>query len=146
MGGGYLPWIRGAPTLDWWGHLLIYCALYYRYEFESRVLRGDETFSVKDTVTVQSKPVPQVNRVEKECYTKTELFRQKFNIEDRRGEVEIKVTVESGTGSIMVKRCSALKIEGIGMVIIFSKCESFITKLQAVTHGQSLWLLHLLKS
>ena len=79
--------------------------VFYRYEFESRVLRGDETFTVRDTVTVQSKPVPQVNRVEKECYTKTELFRQKFNIEDRRGEVEIKVTVELGTDtSTVLKR------------------------------------------
>ena len=43
----------------------------HRYEFESRVLRGDETFRVTDTVTVQSKPTPQVNRVERECYTKT---------------------------------------------------------------------------
>ena len=69
------------------------------------MLRGDETFRVMDTVTVQSKPTPQVNRVERECYTKTELFRQKFNIEDRRGEVEIKVTVESGTDSKTVKGC-----------------------------------------
>ena len=74
------------------------------------MLRGDETFIVTDTVSVQSKPTPQVNRVERECYTKRELFRQKFNIEDRRGEVEIKVTVESGTDSSAVKDSSHSEI------------------------------------